>query len=159
WNGGGLGGAEAFDSFKYGFDFVHAEARRGRPGRIDALVHAELGGRPYMAHAFERMVAYCKEFEDEVWFPTRDEIADFMLERHAAAAGPESTTKAVEARMPCPRPAGDGSASAFWRTHRYSSASSRRPRRRRWPKRSIANSPACRPRSGKSAWRMAPAGK
>ena len=86
WNGGGLAGAEAFDSFKYGFDFVHAEARRGWPGRIDALVHAELGGRPYMAHAFERMVAYCKQFEDEVWFPTRDEIADFMLERHAAAA-------------------------------------------------------------------------
>jgi len=86
WNGGGLAGAEAFDSFKYGFDFVYAEAKRGRPGRIDALVHAELGGRPYMAHAFERMVAYCKQFEDEVWFPTRDEIADFMLERHAAAA-------------------------------------------------------------------------
>jgi hypothetical protein len=45
WNGGGLGGAEAFQAFKYGFDFVYEEAKRGRPGRIDALVHAELGGR------------------------------------------------------------------------------------------------------------------
>lgn len=85
WNGGGLSGAEAFDSFKYGFDFVYAEAQRGRPGRIDALVHAELGGRPYIAHAFERIVAYCKQFEDEVWFPTRDEIAEFMLQRDDAA--------------------------------------------------------------------------
>jgi len=85
WNGGGLGGAEAFQAFKYSFDFVYEEAQRGRPGRIDALVHAELGGRPYMAHAFERMVQYCKQFEDELWFPTRDEIAEFMLKRDDAA--------------------------------------------------------------------------
>ena len=81
WNGGGLGGAEAFQSFKYSFDFVYEEALRGRPGRIDALVHAELGGRPYMAHAFERMIQYCKQFEHDLWLPTRDEIADFMLSR------------------------------------------------------------------------------
>jgi peptidoglycan/xylan/chitin deacetylase (PgdA/CDA1 family) len=87
WNGGGLGGAEAFQAFKYSFDFVYEEAKRGRPGRIDALVHAELGGRPYMAHAFERMVEYCKQFEDELWLPTRDEIADFMLRREDAAIG------------------------------------------------------------------------
>jgi peptidoglycan/xylan/chitin deacetylase (PgdA/CDA1 family) len=85
WNGGGLGGAEAFQAFKYSFDFVYEEAQRGRPGRIDALVHAELGGRPYMAHAFERMVQYCKRFEEELWLPTRDEIADFMLKRDDAA--------------------------------------------------------------------------
>lgn len=79
WNGGGLAGAEAFQAFKYGFDFVREEARRGRHGRIDALVHAELGGRPYVAHAFERMVGYCKSFADEVWFPSRKEIAEYML--------------------------------------------------------------------------------
>ncbi len=33
WNGGGLSGAEAFQSFKYSFDFVYEEAKRGRPGR------------------------------------------------------------------------------------------------------------------------------
>jgi peptidoglycan/xylan/chitin deacetylase (PgdA/CDA1 family) len=86
WNGGGLSGAEAFQSFKYSFDFVMEEARRGRPGRIDALVHAELGGRPYIAHAFERMVAYCMQFKDELWMPTRDEIATFMFERDAKGA-------------------------------------------------------------------------
>ena len=79
WNGGGLGGAEAFDAFKYGFDFVYQEALRGRPGRIDALVHAELGGRPYMAHAFEKMVQYCKQFADDLWLPSRKEIAEYML--------------------------------------------------------------------------------
>jgi hypothetical protein len=34
----------AFQQFKDSFDFVLEEARRGKPGRIDALVHAELGG-------------------------------------------------------------------------------------------------------------------
>jgi peptidoglycan/xylan/chitin deacetylase (PgdA/CDA1 family) len=79
WNGGASNGAMAFDGFKDGFDFVHAEALRGKPGRIDALVHAELGGRPYMAHAFEKMIRYCKQFEDLVWFPTRAELAEHML--------------------------------------------------------------------------------
>ena len=32
-----------------------------------------------MANGFEKMIKYCKQFEDEVWFPTRDEIADYML--------------------------------------------------------------------------------
>ena len=79
WNGGGLSGAEAFQSFKDSFDYVLEEAKRGRPGRIDALVHAELGGRPYIAHAFEQMVAYCKQHEDDIWFASREEIADYML--------------------------------------------------------------------------------
>ena len=82
WNGGGLSGAEAFDAFKYGFDFVYQEAKRGRPGRIDALVHAELGGRPYIAHAFERMVHYCKQNEEHIWFPSRAELAEFMLKQN-----------------------------------------------------------------------------
>ena len=42
--------------------------------------HAELGGRPYVAHAFEKMIRYCKQFEDIVWFPTRAELAQYMLE-------------------------------------------------------------------------------
>ena len=79
WNGGASTSENAFQQFKDGFDFVYEEAKRGRPGRIDALVHAELGGRPYMANAYEKMIKYCKQFEDDVWFPTRDELADYML--------------------------------------------------------------------------------
>ena len=51
WNGGASSSEMAFQQFKDGFDFVLEEALRGKPGRIDALVHAELGGRPYMANA------------------------------------------------------------------------------------------------------------
>jgi peptidoglycan/xylan/chitin deacetylase (PgdA/CDA1 family) len=79
WAGGATSGAEAVRAFQDGFDFVYEEALRGKPGRIDALVHAELGGRPYMAHAFEKMIRYCKKFEDLVWFPTRAEMADYVL--------------------------------------------------------------------------------
>ena len=79
WNGGASNGAMAFEGFKDGFDYVYEEALRGKPGRIDALVHAELGGRPYMAHAFEKMIRYTRQFEDLVWFPTRAELAEHML--------------------------------------------------------------------------------
>jgi peptidoglycan/xylan/chitin deacetylase (PgdA/CDA1 family) len=79
WAGGANSGAHAVEAFTDAFDFVYQEALRGKPGRIDALVHAELGGRPYMAHAFEKMIKYLKRYEDEIWFPTRAEIADYML--------------------------------------------------------------------------------
>ena len=69
WNGGASSSEMAFQQFKDGFDFVLEEARRGKPGRIDALVHAELGGRPYMANGFERMIRYVRAHEDIVWFP------------------------------------------------------------------------------------------
>jgi hypothetical protein len=59
---------------------VLEEALRGMPGRVDALVHAELGGHPYMAHAFEKMIRYVRQHDDLVWLPTRDEIADHVLE-------------------------------------------------------------------------------
>jgi peptidoglycan/xylan/chitin deacetylase (PgdA/CDA1 family) len=85
WNGGASNGAMAVQGFKEGFDFVLEEAKRGRPGRIDALVHAELGGRPYMAHAFEKMIQYCKAHEDIVWFPTREELARHVLEHSTEA--------------------------------------------------------------------------
>ena len=80
WNGGASNGEMAFQGFKDGFDFVLEEALRGKPGRVDALVHAELGGRPYMAHAFEKMIRYVRQHDDLVWLPTRDEIADHVLE-------------------------------------------------------------------------------
>jgi len=79
WNGGASNGATAVEGFKDAFDFVYEEALRGRPGRIDALVHAELGGRPYMAHAWEKMIRYVKQFDDVVWFAHRRDIADYCI--------------------------------------------------------------------------------
>lgn len=79
WAGGSTSSGEAFNAFKDAFDFVYEEALRGKPGRIDALVHAELGGRPYMANGFEKMIRYLKQFEDEIWFANRSEIAAHLL--------------------------------------------------------------------------------
>jgi peptidoglycan/xylan/chitin deacetylase (PgdA/CDA1 family) len=79
WNGGASNGAMAVEGFKDAFDFVREEALQGRPGRIDALVHAELGGRPYMAHAWEKMIRYLKQFEDIIWFTHRRDIADHCI--------------------------------------------------------------------------------
>lgn len=84
WNGGATSGAIAFEAFKDGFDFVYEEALRGRPGRVDATVHAEYAGRPYIAQAFERMIRYVKQYGDEVWIPTSEEIADYMLKTTSA---------------------------------------------------------------------------
>lgn len=81
WGGGLSNGETAFEGFKAAFDFVREEAARGIPGRIDALVHAELGGRPYMAYAFEKMIAYVRRYEDEVWFCHRRDIAAHCLEQ------------------------------------------------------------------------------
>ena len=79
WAGGSSNSEMAFQGFKDGFDYVYQEALRGKQGRIDALVHAELGGRPYMANGFEKMIRYTKQFQDLVWFPTRAELAEHML--------------------------------------------------------------------------------
>jgi len=79
WAGGSTSGGEAVRAFCDALDFVVEEAQRGKPGRIDALVHAELGGRPYMAHAFEKMIRAINSHSDLVWFATRPEIADHLL--------------------------------------------------------------------------------
>jgi peptidoglycan/xylan/chitin deacetylase (PgdA/CDA1 family) len=85
WGGGSSSASQAFEGFRDSFDFVLEEAMRGKPGRIDALVHAELGGRPYMAHGFEKMIRYLKQYEDVVWFANRNEIADWYLKSNTSA--------------------------------------------------------------------------
>jgi peptidoglycan/xylan/chitin deacetylase (PgdA/CDA1 family) len=79
WNGGASNGLMAFEAFKEGFDFVYEEALRGRPGRIDATVHAEYAGRPYIAPGFEKMIRYVKSFGDDVWIATCHDMAAYML--------------------------------------------------------------------------------
>jgi hypothetical protein len=46
---------------------------------MDVIVHAELGGRPNIAVAFEQMIRYVKQYQDDVWIPTRRELADYLL--------------------------------------------------------------------------------
>jgi peptidoglycan/xylan/chitin deacetylase (PgdA/CDA1 family) len=79
WSGG-LGNATTyFEGFKTSFDFIYQEALRGRPGAMDVIVHAELGGRPNIAVAFEQMVRYVKQYRNDVWIPTRRDLADYLL--------------------------------------------------------------------------------
>ena len=79
WGEGASNGATFFTGYKEGFDFVYEEARRGRPGMIDGLVHAELGGRPYMAVGFENMIKLVNRHRSEIWQPTYREIAEHCL--------------------------------------------------------------------------------
>jgi peptidoglycan/xylan/chitin deacetylase (PgdA/CDA1 family) len=79
WSGG-LGNASTyFEGFKTSFDFIYQEALRGRAGAMDVIVHAELGGRPNIAVAFEQMIRYVKQYQDDVWIPRRRELADYLL--------------------------------------------------------------------------------
>jgi peptidoglycan/xylan/chitin deacetylase (PgdA/CDA1 family) len=79
WSGG-LGNATTFfEGFKTSFDFMYQEALRGRAGAMDVIVHAELGGRPNIACAFEQMMRYVKQYKDEVWIPTRQGLAEYLL--------------------------------------------------------------------------------
>ncbi len=88
WSGG-LGNATTyFEGFRTSFDFIYQEALRGRAGAMDVIVHAELGGRPNIAVAFEQMVRYVKQYQDEVWIPTRQELADYLLSGSNLAAEP-----------------------------------------------------------------------
>jgi peptidoglycan/xylan/chitin deacetylase (PgdA/CDA1 family) len=88
WSGG-LGNASTyFEGFKTSFDFIYQEALRGRGGAMDVIVHAELGGRPNIAVAFEQMIRYVKQYQDEVWIPTRRELADYLLSSSNLPAEP-----------------------------------------------------------------------
>jgi peptidoglycan/xylan/chitin deacetylase (PgdA/CDA1 family) len=88
WSGG-LGNATTyFEGFKTSFDYIYREALRGRPGAMDVIVHAELGGRPNIAAAFEEMVRYVRQYGDEVWIPRRREVADYLLSSATLPAEP-----------------------------------------------------------------------
>lgn len=77
----GLGNATSyFEGFRTSFDYVYQEALRGRPGCIDVIVHCELGSRPNIACAFEQMIRYVKQYQEQVWIPCRREMAAYILD-------------------------------------------------------------------------------
>lgn len=79
WSGGLGTPSNYFQGFKESFDFLYQEALAGRPGYIDVITHAELGGRPNIAAAVDRMIRYVKQYGSQVWIATRKEIAEYML--------------------------------------------------------------------------------
>ncbi len=85
WSGG-LGNGDNFVAgFREAFDFLYEEALGGRPGYIDVITHAELGGRPNLASAVERMIRYVKQFGDQVWIANRRDITNYLLSRNEDA--------------------------------------------------------------------------
>ena len=79
WSDGLGHSGDFFEGFKRAFDSIYQEALRGRPGHTDVITHAELGGRHQIAPGFEDMIRYVKQYGDQVWIPTRAELADYLL--------------------------------------------------------------------------------
>jgi len=64
---------------KRDFDRKYAEAAK-RPKIFNFVLHAHLGGRPFMAEALDEILSYVQSFPD-VWFTVRQPLVNWWLER------------------------------------------------------------------------------
>ena len=69
---------------KDSFDMLYAEGNLGAPKMMSIGLHCRLIGRPGRAMAFKRFLEYVSQYDD-VWFATREQIADHWA--HAFPAG------------------------------------------------------------------------
>lgn len=69
------------------FDTLYAEGEAGAPKMMSIGLHCRLIGRPSRMAALKRSIEYFQSHEN-VWFATREQIADFWSEAH-----PPSQTK------------------------------------------------------------------
>lgn len=77
----GLGTQAALEMLKEQFDQLYLEgADSGRMMNIG--LHPHVAGHPYRIRALREFLQYAKGFDD-VWWATREEIADWYLENHA----------------------------------------------------------------------------
>ncbi len=76
----GLTVESGFGMFKEQFDWLYAEsAQSGRFMNIG--LHPHVIGQPFRIRALRDFIRYVKQF-DGVWFPKREEIADWYLANH-----------------------------------------------------------------------------
>lgn len=68
------------DYLKRDFDRKYAEGAT-RPALFNFVLHAQLGGRPFMADALDEIITYVKSHA-EVWFATRQQIVDWWLQKN-----------------------------------------------------------------------------
>ena len=74
----GLGAESGLEMFKEQFDWLYEEsATAGRFMNIG--IHPHVIGQPYRVRAIRDFIRYAKTFDD-VWFATREEIAEWYLE-------------------------------------------------------------------------------
>lgn len=70
--------------FSRTLDFLREEAAlTGRPGLIRASVHAHVYGHNWGRWAWRDVIRYAKSFKD-VWIPTREELAQVIMDQHKA---------------------------------------------------------------------------
>ena len=71
----------ALSVFKEQFDWLYAESATS--GRfMNVGLHPHVIGQPFRIRALRDFLRYVKQFDD-VWFATREEIADWYLQHHA----------------------------------------------------------------------------
>ena len=76
----GLTADGAFQVFKEQFDWLYAEAASS--GRFMNIgLHPHVIGQPFRIRALRDFIRYAKQFDD-VWFATREEIAEWYLHNH-----------------------------------------------------------------------------
>jgi hypothetical protein len=70
----------AFNVFKEQFDWLYKESEAsGRHMNIG--LHPHVIGQPFRIRSLQKFLKYVTQFDD-VWFPTREELADWYLENH-----------------------------------------------------------------------------
>lgn len=76
----GMSTTQAFEVFKEQFDQLYKEgAESGRLMNIG--LHPHVVGQPFRVRCVREFLDYAKQYPD-VWFATREEIADWYLENH-----------------------------------------------------------------------------
>ena len=68
------------------FDTLYAEGQGGAPKMLSIGLHCRLIGRPSRAAALKRVIDYMSG-HDDVWFATREQIADHWAAEHPAPTG------------------------------------------------------------------------
>ena len=75
-------GEQFFQYLKDAFDELYAEGEDG-PKMLNIGLHCRLVGRPARLAALRRFIEYTKTFPD-VWYATREQIAEHWVNRYAA---------------------------------------------------------------------------
>ena len=80
----GFNSGDQFEAYlKDSFDVLYAEGQAGAPKMLSIGLHCRLVGRPGRVAALKRAIAYMESHAD-VWFATREEIADHWAAIHPA---------------------------------------------------------------------------
>ena len=82
---GGMTLDQGLATLREQFDRLYAEGAESMR-LMNFGLHPHIIGQPYRIRALEEFLAYVKTFDD-VWMPTRAEIAEWYLEHHSEHIG------------------------------------------------------------------------